>query len=68
MAGKNVWVGRFLLSAIMALALAASGCSGSDGAQGAEGKAQKGQKGQKDRRVPQANPTVPRWSSNPTAW
>ncbi len=36
MTGKNVWVGRFLLSAIMALGLAISGC-GNDGAQGAEG-------------------------------
>ena len=38
MAGENVWAVRFLLSAIMALALAASGgCSGNDGAQGPEG-------------------------------
>ena len=36
MAGKNVWVGRFLLSAIMALGLAISGC-GNDGAQGVQG-------------------------------
>ena len=37
MTGKNVWVGRFLLSAIMALGIAVSGCSSTDGAQGEEG-------------------------------
>ena len=37
MAVKRVWVGRFLLSTIVAVGLVASGCSGNDGAQGAEG-------------------------------
>jgi hypothetical protein len=37
MIDKNVWVGRFLLSAIMALGIAVSGCSGNEGAQGPEG-------------------------------
>jgi len=38
MTGKNVWVGRFLLSAVMAFGLAVSGCSSTNGADGADGE------------------------------
>ena len=37
MTAKDVWVGRFVLSAIMAFGLAVSGCSSSDGKDGAQG-------------------------------
>ena len=39
MTGKNIWVGRFLLSVIMAFGLAVSGCDSSSGSDGAEGPA-----------------------------
>jgi OmcA/MtrC family decaheme c-type cytochrome len=37
MIGKNIWVGRLLLSVIMAFGLAVSGCDSSSGSDGAEG-------------------------------
>ncbi len=37
MTGKNVWVVRFLLTAIMAVGLAVSGC-GNDGQNGQDGQ------------------------------